>query len=215
MTESIDPLPAADADGGSPRYRVQVEPDPTPMVLWLAGTLRRTAREDTGLEDLGALAGSTVGLTEIDGRQTASVAFGDGVARVTRGASGGTPAVVDIAADGELSAVGEALPAGLQRVLRPSLPSWRDAAQRFWQLTGADPGMPSRLTVEADDGGRAVFGTGAPEYTFAGSGPALTRVLTGRTLLLDALKDGAVAVRGTFPQLSVMVGASWKARWYA
>lgn len=214
MTESIDPL-SVDAGGDSPRYRVEVGPDPTPMMLWLSGTLRRTAREDTGPEDLGALAGTAVGLTEIDGRQTASVAFGDGVARVTRKVPGGLPAVVDIAADGELSAVGEVLPVGLQRVLRPTLPSWRVAAQRFWQLTGADPGMPARLTVEADDGDRAVFGGGAPDYTFVGPGPELARVLTGRTLLLDALKDGAVAVRGTFPQLSVMVGASWKARWYA
>ena len=185
------------------------------MALRIAAILRRSASGTPAGTDLATVAGLTLAVTDPAGRQQVSVAFGVDGARVADGPAAGAVVVVAIDKDGDICGTDGDLPPALGRVLQPELPHWRTAADRFWSVTGADPGMPATLTVVAEGDGKAVLGQGAPDYTIVGAGPALARVLTGRTLLLDALKHGSVTVRGTFPQLSVMVGASWKARWNA
>ena len=106
------------------------------------------------------------------------------------------------------------LATGSLRALQPPLPDWRQAAERFWELTRAIPGIPDVLVVEAEcvDGlDRVQFGNGATEYLIAGPEDLLAGVFTGADDFLATLAAG-VRIQGTLSQLSVMTAASWKVR---
>ena len=76
------------------------------------------------------------------------------------------------------------------------------------------PGAPPALLVADDAGQSRRFGAeDGDAYEIQGSPEALVRVLTGRLPLLDAAHGGEVAIRGSFPAISVLTGAGFRVRY--
>lgn len=195
-----------------------IEPDATPVVRLIARALRESVRIG---HEAGALsrAEGTVALRSHDTPQAATIAFRGKEIAVSSGVFAAPDATVVVDLRARFSPAEE--PAGnteladvALRALTPPLPPWPEAAQRFWSLTRDLPGMPDVLVVvEEGEGGRAEerFGDGSSEYLLAGSPDVLAGVLTGTDDFLLALSSG-LRVKGTWAQLSVLTGASWKVR---
>lgn len=197
---------------------ITIEDDASPIVRLIGRTLRDSARTGHAHDVLGRTVGN-VGVRSHDTPQAATIAFDGGTVAVASGVlvEPDTTIVVDLharfaptqepAGDADLAA--DAL-----RALRPPLPDWREAAERFWELTRAIPGVPDILVVEAagsDGCERGRFGDGAAEYLIAGPADLLSGVFTGADDFLAALEAG-LQIQGTLSQLSVMTAASWKVR---
>lgn len=201
---------------------VVTEDDPTPMVLSVARTLRASARVPELLPVLRDLSGTVV-VRSKDDPQAVTIRFADGEARVDHGAAADRDLVliVDLADRFTIVEVQGSEPTApladaVHSVLEPPLPPWRDAATGFWEFTGSDPGMPAQLVVTCEDEqSEYVLGDGLPRYVISGPSHTLARVFTGTDTFLDAVFTGAVSIRGTLPQLSVMAGASLKVRFRA
>lgn len=199
---------------------VTVEDDPTPLVRVAARLVRLALlhAEAEALTQVGRTR-ATVTITSRADAQALTCTFGPRSIHLRHGAVTDADAslVVDVAEglalDSEASTGDGALLELLDRLLHPPVPNWRDAAQSFWDRTGSDRGMPHELVVHCtDDDTQIVLGDGAPTYTLSATGEDLARVLSGAAPLLDSVFSGAVAIRGTLPQLSVMAGASNKVR---
>lgn len=199
-------------------FFVTIEDDATPLVRLIGQTLRLTARMGQAAEVQGGPSG-IVAVRSHDTPQVATIALGPGAAAVTRGLQVAPDAslVVDLHArfapvegpEGD-----QALAAAALDLLRPTLPHWREAAERFWAVTRQIPGIPDVLVVEAaatDGVERERFGEGRTNYLMAGPADVLAGVFTGVDDLLASLAAG-VQVRGSLSDLSVMTAASWKVR---
>ena len=201
---------------------VSTEDDPTPLVLDLARTLRSSSRTPELADLLGRADGVAV-VRSANDRHVATLRFSGGRAHVTHGASvdAEVELVVDVADGLAVQAVdgpdAEAtLEAETRRLLSPPLPDWRDAAQRFWQLTSGEAGMPEQFVIVCtDDGTELVLGSGPSRYELRAPAEKLARILSGVDSFLDEVFAQNVAISGTMPQLSVMAGASWKVKFYA
>jgi hypothetical protein len=198
---------------------VTVEDDPTPLVRVAARLMRLTLLHRADVLQEAGRTRATVSVASRDDAQALTCTFRPGSIHLRHGAVTDADAslVVDVAEDlaleSEASTGDEALQGLVDRLLHPPVPYWRDAAQSFWDRTGADRGMPQELVVHCtDEEARLVLGDGATTYTLSASGADLARVLSGAAPLLDSVFSGAVAIRGTLPQLSVMAGASNKVR---
>jgi hypothetical protein len=197
---------------------VELEPDPTPLVLQVGRTLRASLRDHDLRAVLEDIHGEVV-LKAAGGPQSATLRFAGTGVRIDHG---GDPAVTQtlivrlddrfalveaVGVDSERAAFIEAV----TRVLRPPLPAWRDAARSFWGATSADAGMPRRMVVNCvDDIEPLELGEGEPRYVIEAGAEELSRVFSGTDLFLDQVFAGRLAVRGTLTQLSVMAGASLK-----
>ncbi len=198
--------------------RVIIEEDAFPIVRLLGRTLRDAAAGHA-LDELVQGSG-VVAVRSHSTPQTATIAFGDGLAAVTGGIHGEPDASVVVDLDDRFALradpIGDtALAAGVARALRPPLPHWRDAAQRFWQATRSIPGIPDVLVATAEDGPAgpetARFGEGTEEYRITGPADLLAGVFTGADDFIVSLAAG-LRIQGTLSQLSVMTAASWKVR---
>jgi hypothetical protein len=194
---------------------VAVEPDPTPLVLSVARTLRASA-EVPELRALISSAAGAVALASVADRQAVTLEFADGRVHVRHGVEEGVEPLelhfypeYTVVGGGEL---GEAV----GRMLSPPLPDWNVAAQKFWELNADTAGFPEQLIIVCtDDDERFVYGDGATTFEIHGSAESLSAVLGGRfDSFLIALGVGAVAVIGTAAQISVMCGAHWKVRFH-
>jgi hypothetical protein len=202
--------------------RVLLEDDPTPLVLNLGRTLRASA-SDPEVADLFETADHTIAVVSRHDSQSATLRFTDGGVTVVHGVDPEATIrlVVDLADRFAVDSVDGADPdadvvAATTRLLQPTLPPWSDAARDFWTATGEDAGMPKQLTVVCvDNGEELVLGGGLPRYLVRGTADKLARVFTGTDVFLDEVYTGALAVRGTMTQLSVMAGASLKVRFHA
>ena len=134
--------------------RIEVEDDPTPMVLILAATLRRASRTEKLAETLRSARGS-VALRSTTDPQAATIRFADGGARVERGAA--ADADVTIATDVNALAdehppkpkvTGAArhpkLALAIGKLLEPPIDPWPVEAERFWAFCAAS--LPRRIT---------------------------------------------------------------------
>ncbi|MFF0493991.1 hypothetical protein ACFYTQ_33650 [Nocardia sp. NPDC004068] len=197
---------------------VRIDDDATPVVRLLGRTLRDAVRIGHAPEVLGRGSG-TVAVLSHDTPQAATVTFTEGAVSVTGGVFAPTDAtlVVDLEArfaptrepDGDAD-----IAAGALRALRPPLPSWRVAAERFWDVTREIRGIPDVLVAVAlgpDGPEEARFGAGENTYRMVGTPHALAGVFTGTDYFLTAL-DAGLRVQGTLSQMSVMTAASWKVR---
>lgn len=197
---------------------VTIEEDAAPITRLLGQRLREADR----LGHVPALltrARGTVAVRSHDTPQAATIAFDSGVMAVTGGAERQADAsvVVDLHARcaHTQEPVGDVdLAHGVLAALRPPLPHWREAAERFWSASRGILGIPDVLLVETEgtngpELGR--FGDGVTEYLMTGPADLLAGVFTGADDLFDALAAG-VRVKGTLSQLSVMTAASWKVR---
>lgn len=212
MTETITPV----AEGAT--FPVTIEDDATPLVRLIGQMLQHAVRMGHLPEATGGATG-TVAVRSHDTPQVATIAFASGAAEVTSGvpAEPDATVVVDLHArfapvqdpDGDLALAAAALDA-----LRPPVPDWREAAQRFWSVTRDIAGIPDVLVVEAagpDGVEHGRFGEGETEYLMAGPADLLAGVFTGLDDFLAALAAG-VQIRGSLSDLSVMTAASWKVR---
>ena len=130
--------------------RIEVEPDPVPIVLILAATLRRAARTPKLANAIGRTKGN-VALKSTADPQAATMRFGNGGVTVVRGVSDDTDVL--IAADvntmadenpprPKVTGAGRhpmlALTVG--KLLEPPHGSWQQEAQRFFTFATARPG---------------------------------------------------------------------------
>lgn len=213
MTETTT-LPATERA----TFSVTIEDDATPLVRLIGQTLHHAARMGHVPEATGGVTG-TVAVRSHDTPQVATVAFASDAAEVTSGVQGEPDATVMVDLHGRFAPVQDpegdlALAAAALSALRPPLPHWRVAAERFWSVTRDITGIPDVLVVEAV-GARGVergrFGEGDTEYLMAGPADVLAGVFTGVDDFLASLAAG-VQIRGSLSDLSVMTAASWKVR---
>ncbi|WP_062998474.1 hypothetical protein [Nocardia mikamii] len=219
MTETtIDRVvPSAAAAGG---IDIRIEEDATPIVRLIGRTLRDSARAGHALPAL-RRAAATVAIRSHDTPQSATIVFdGDGVVEVSSGALNDADAIATVDLNARFAPVGD--PIGDQEpaadaltALSPPLPDWRTAAEHFWTVSRSVPGVPDVLiaVTEGPEGvEQAVCGEGETHYVIAGAPDTLAGVFSGADDLFATLATGALGVQGTLSQLSVMIGASWKAR---
>ncbi|GGN78247.1 hypothetical protein [Nocardia rhizosphaerihabitans] len=213
-TPTISPGPAAQC---AP-VRVEIDDDATPIVRLLGRTLRDAVRLGH-LPEVFDRGIGTVAVRSHNTPQAATVTLCDGAVTVSGGVFAQTDAtlVVDLEARFALTQDpdGDAeLADGVLRALKHPLPSWREAAERFWEVTRGIRGIPDVLVVVAqgpDGPQEARFGSGPTTYRMVGTPDALAGVFTGADYLLTSL-DADLRVQGTLSQVSVMTAASWKVR---
>lgn len=201
-----------------PTSPITIEDDASPLVRLIGRTLRDSARIGHAHEVLGQSVG-TLAVRSHDTPQAATIVFDGETVEVTSGVVVEPDATVVVDLHARFASAQEptgdaALAADTLRALRPPLPHWREAAQRFWDVTRGIPGIPEVLTVDAigpDGSERGQFGDGATEYRMAGPPDLLAGVFSGADDFLASLAAG-VQIKGTLSQLSVMTAASWKVR---
>jgi hypothetical protein len=103
----------------------------------------------------------------------------------------------------------------LQVLLAGESVSWPAAARDFWARTSALAGMPAGLHVVCTDPAEGdevevVLGDPSPDTAvdLHGTSAALSRIFDGRSLFLDELTSGELAVNGGLPDLSSLFGAT-------
>ena len=198
--------------------RVLVEEDATPLARLVGRTLRDAVRRGHAAKVLARAAG-VVAVRSHDTPQAATVSFGDGGVEVTSGVLVEPDATVVVDLNARCAAiegpVGDAgLGSDMLLALTPPVPHWREAAERFWEVTREIRGIPDVLVVDAfgsDGTEHARFGTGEESYLIAGPADLLAGVFSGADDFLASLAAG-VQVRGSLSHLSVMTAASWKVR---
>ncbi len=105
------------------------------------------------------------------------------------------------------------LAAWLQALTTPPETPWREAAARFWAELEGRPGAPAGLVVaELESGESERFGDGEPAYEIRASEPTLVAVLEGRAALIEEAFERRAYIRGSFPAISVLAGASARVR---
>ncbi|GLY38343.1 hypothetical protein Amsp01_043670 [Amycolatopsis sp. NBRC 101858] len=216
MTETSTISPGPEARRAP--VRIEIDDDAAPIVRLLGRTLRDAVRIGHAPEAFERGAG-TVAVRSHDTPQAATITLYDGVVTVTGGVFAPVDATLVVDLESRFAPTqdpdGDAEPAGVVlRALRPPLPSWREAARRFWDLTRGIRGIPDVLVVLAqgpDGPQEARFGSGPTTYRMVGTPDALAGVFSGADYLLTAL-DSGLRVQGTLSQLSVMTAASWKVR---
>ena len=196
---------------------ITIEDDAAPLVRLIGRTLRDSARLRHTADELAGAAG-VVGVRSHDTPQAATITLAGGRIDVTAGVLAEPDATVVVDLHDRFAAAevtgAESLAAVVLRALRPPLPHWREAAQRFWDATRAIPGIPDVLVVEVQDPDgpeRGEVGSGETSYLMAGRSDLLAGVLSGTDDFLAALAAG-LQVKGALSQLSVMTAASWKVR---
>jgi hypothetical protein len=197
---------------------ITTEDDATPLVRLIGRTLRDSARLGHASEELDRAIG-VVAIRSHDTPQAATITLAGGPIEVAAGVLAEPDATVVVDLHDRFAAAAEAtgdesLAAAVLLALRPPLPHWRAAAERFWEVTRAIPGIPEVLVVEVqnpDGAERAEFGSGETTYLMAGPSDVLAGVLSGVDDFLAALAAG-LQIKGTLSQLSVMTAASWKVR---
>ena len=95
---------------------------------------------------------------------------------------------------------------------------WTTSAKDFWDRTHSLPGMPSSLRAVCTDPsgeedrelmlGEAFAETAA--YEIHATDASLTRLFGGRSLIMDELLTGEMAINGGFPEFSALLGAFLK-----
>lgn len=201
---------------------ISVEPDPTPYVAAVARDLADCLREDAAFADATRDLNGTVAVASESTPQAATLSVAGATVAIAHGAGED----VDVSTALELSGPPDP-PRGIRgaaqhpelaewasRLLRPPLPGWAEAAERFWEELSAMPGAPAALVVvESESGERQRFGSpDGPAHEIHGAADGLVSVLTGRVPVLDASFEGAVRLRCSFAAISVLSGAGFRIR---
>jgi hypothetical protein len=201
------------------RARIDVEPDPVPIVLILAATLRRAARTPKLAAAIGRTKGN-VALKSTTDPQAATMRFGGGGVTVVRGIAAATDVL--IAAD--LNTMADEKPPApkvvgavrhpklaytVSKLLEPPHGTWQEEAQRFFAFATEQPGAPRSMRVVCtDDGSEIVLGEPPVEYELHGSEHSLLNIFLGNTVLGQDLLDGKVFAVGTLAHLAGLTGRS-------
>ncbi|MCV7287813.1 hypothetical protein H7J87_21040 [Mycolicibacterium wolinskyi] len=202
---------------------VRLDDDPTPLVYAIGHRLRLSMRDPAivAIAETFALRGLRVVVIADGTPATATISFADGTIGVQHAQISAPDLTVhvDVASPYAVTScapeeVGDDVAFGVSRLLNPVVSDWTEAAREFWELTSRDVGMPGRLIAMCDDGQKVVLGDGPVEYELHGSATNLGRVFAGLDSLFEQVLGGALYMRGTMPQLSVMAGASWKVQFH-
>ena len=202
--------------------RVSMEDDATPLVRAIARDLAAHLEDPSFAEATEGIEG-TFGLADASTPQALTLRLGGGRVSLSHGLAADAKLTATVA----LERVGEAEPelAGaaarpelahwLSALLEPPASSWPQAAARFWAVLEGMSGAPlALLVVELEGGERRRYGAeDGPAYELHGPPHSLVNVLTGRVPLIDAAFEGAVFVRGSFAELSVLTGAGFTIRY--
>ena len=221
MTETMAPAELDFAVGET--VSIRIEEDASPIVRLISRTLGDSASAGHALGALQTLK-AVVALHSHDTPQAAIIAFGAGVIEVSSGLDAEPDATITVDLNARFAPVGDQVGAdgvicAVLQALTPPLPDWREAAASFWCAGRSLRGIPDRLiAIAADsDGGieTLVLGEGDSQYVIAGPSEILAGIFTGADDLIAVLYSGAIGIRGTLSQLSVMTGVSWKVRYDA
>ncbi|MGZ6962168.1 MAG: hypothetical protein ACXVLM_20930 [Ilumatobacteraceae bacterium] len=199
--------------------RIDVEPDPVPIVLILAATLRRAARTPRLATAISNAKGNVALSSTVD-PQAATMRFGNGGVTVVRGVS--NDADVVISADiNKLSdekppkpkVTGAArhlkLALTVSKLLEPPHGTWQEEAQRFFTFASAHPGVPKSMRIVCtDDGSELVLGDAPAEYELYGSEHALLNVFCGNSVIGQDVLDGKLQGVGKLAHLAELTGRS-------
>jgi hypothetical protein len=216
--ESEEAATVASAPMADPA-RIDVEPDPVPIVLILAATLRRAARTPKLAAAIGHVKGN-VALKSTTDPQAATMRFGNGGVTVVHGVSDDTDVVIaaDLNTMAEANApmpkiIGAArhprLALTVGKLLEPPHGTWQQEADRFFAFAKQSPGVPRSMRVVCtDDGSEVVLGDPPVEYELHGSEHALMNVFLGNTVLGQDLLDGKLFAVGRLAHLAELTGRS-------
>jgi hypothetical protein len=199
--------------------RIDVEPDPVPIVLVLAATLRRAARTPRLAESIGSTTGNVALRSTVD-PQAATMRFGDGGVTIVRGVSDD----VDVVISADLDRMADEKPPkpkvsgaarhpklalNVSKLLEPPHGTWQEEARRFFAFATAHPGIPKSMRVVCtDDNSELTLGDGPAEYELHGSEHALLNVFCGNTVLGQDLLDGKIFAVGKLAHLAELTGRS-------
>ncbi|WP_263247313.1 hypothetical protein [Saccharopolyspora rosea] len=198
---------------------IRIEDDASPIVRLIGRTLRDSARAGYAFAPLQER-GVTAGIRSHDTPQAATISFAPDGIQVSSGVLVEPDVTLTVDLNARFAPAGDPtgdadLAAGVLAALSPPLPDWREAAQRFWEVSRSMPGIPDVLVAvtEGPEGlEQVVVGAGTTRYLIAGAPDTLAGVFSGADDLIAVLSSGALGIQGTLSQLSVMVGASWKVR---
>ena len=197
--------------------RIEVEPDPVPIVLILAATLRRAARTPALAAAIGRTKGN-VALTSTVDPQAATMRFGNGGVIVVRGVSDDVVIAADIntmadenppkpKVSGAARHPRLALTAG--KLLEPPHGTWQEEAQRFFAFAILRPGVPRSMRVVCtDDGSEITLGETPVVYELHVGEHALLNVFCGNSVLGQDLLDGKIQAVGKLAHLAELTGRS-------
>jgi len=199
--------------------RIDTEPDPVPIVLIMAATLRRAARTPKLAAAIGRVKGNVSLRSTVD-PQAATMRFGNGGVTVVRGVS----ADADVVISADLNRLSDEKPpkpkvSGAARhlklaltvakLLEPPHGTWQEEARRFFDFATSRPGLPSSMRVVCtDDGSELVLGDPPAEYELHGSEHALLNVFCGNSVLGQDLLDGKLFAVGKLAHLAELTGRS-------
>ena len=198
---------------------VETEDDPTPIVLILAATLRRSERTPK-LAELMRKAKGTVALRSTVDPQAATIRFTGGRVRVERGIA--PDADVVIATDVNRMAdehppkakvTGAAthprLALAVAKLLEPPTGTWQDEARTFWAKVAASGTGPNGLRIVCTDRpAELTFGTTPAEFEIHGTDHRLQAMLSGNTVFGQEVFDGHLHSVGTLRHLAELTGVS-------
>lgn len=198
---------------------VETEDDPTPIVLILAATLRRSERSPKLAEMMRKAKGSVALRSTVD-PQAATIRFTEGRVRVERGVA--ADADVIIATDVNRMAdehppkpkvTGAAthprLALAAAKVLEPPTGTWQDEAKTFWSKVEASGTGPTGLRIVCTDRPAEVsFGATPAEFEIHGTAHRLQAMFSGNTVFGQEVFDGHLHAVGTLRHLAELTGVS-------
>jgi hypothetical protein len=203
----------------TPGSIVETEDDPTPIVLIVAATLRRSERTPKLAAKMRRAKGNVALASTVD-PQAATIRFTGGRVRVERGVAPDTD--VTIATDvnrmadeqppkpkvsGAATHLRLALTAG--RVLEPPTGTWQDEARTFWAGFESAPRGPAGVrVVDTDTGGELVLGTAPADFEIHGTAHRLHAMFSGGTVFGQEVLDGNLSAVGSLQHLALLTGRS-------
>lgn len=202
---------------GSTHHRVTgsvgVSDRPTPMVLSVARRLREAFAR--GATFTATDVARTVALSSVTDAQQAFVTFSGSEITVSADRAVEPDLAWDVRWPDPAPTEGESLDGfanEVQTLLSSPDVDWRAAGESFWSRVGALRGMPGALNVYCfDENEFASFGTDVEHgYSFLGSSAALARMFGGRSLVMEELEGGELALHGSISDLSALIGANLK-----
>jgi hypothetical protein len=198
---------------------VETEDDPTPIVLILAATLRRS-EETPKLAAMMRGARGNVALRSTVDPQAATIRFADGHVRVERGVAPDTDVTISTDVNrmadedapkpkvsGAATHARLALMAG--KVLEPPTGPWRDEARRFWSRIEHHPRTPRGIHVVCiDENSQITLGVEPVEFEIHGTAHRLVALFTGGTVFGQEVLEGHLYAVGSLEHFAELTGRS-------
>jgi hypothetical protein len=184
---------------------ITIEDDPTPLVLMLATTLRRSV---AARPKMAAGVRGIAAVCSMNDAQAVTFRLDRGDISIEHGkaADAGLVITIDLGLDGLPGApppkvVGALrhprLALAMSKLLDPPLPPWQESVEVFWRAARDRPHMPTGLTVTDGDGMvHSVGEADGDEYLLYGPADRLAKVFVGSAFVLEEVGEGRMHGRG-------------------